>query len=123
MELRKEGKEDYGKVGGSKEGIGYRLVYKIMCSLEDGYASEGPEKEAFQRRVHLDAQKQWRRLAEGRGKSFTKAVMGPGHDCHQGLPSAEFMIGSPCEVTFRFIVAPFFFFLVHKGNISHRLWI
>lgn len=34
------------------------IVNYIMCSLEGGYASEGSEKEAFQRGVDLDAQKQ-----------------------------------------------------------------
>lgn len=33
FELKKEGKGDYEKVGGSKGGLGY-LIVKIMCSLE-----------------------------------------------------------------------------------------
>lgn len=47
----------------------YKIV-NIMCFLEGGYASEGSEKEAFQRRVNLDAQKQFL-LASGKNKPFT----------------------------------------------------
>ena len=36
--------------------IQYKIVSKIMCSLECGYASEGSEKQAFQRCVNLDVQ-------------------------------------------------------------------
>lgn len=38
--LRKECKEDYLKVGGSKAGIRLQTV-KIMCSLEGGHPLEG----------------------------------------------------------------------------------
>lgn len=38
FELKKEGKGDYEKVGGSKGGLGY-LIVKIMCSLEGAVRS------------------------------------------------------------------------------------
>ena len=41
-----------------------------MYPLEDGYASEGSEKETFQRCVKLHAQKQWTGLALGEDKCF-----------------------------------------------------
>lgn len=40
-----------------------RIVNKNRCSLEGGYASKGYKKEAFQRYVNLEAQKQWTVLA------------------------------------------------------------
>lgn len=51
LELRREYKEDYLKVGESKVGkslLDYRIVNKILCcSLEDDYFSEGSEKEDY----------------------------------------------------------------------------
>lgn len=43
-----------------------------MYFLKGGYASEGSEKEAFQRCVNLDRQIQWTGLALGKNKPFTK---------------------------------------------------
>ena len=55
--------EDYTNVGESKTRksvwLDYEMVNKIMRSLDSGYASEGSEKEASQRCINLDAQKQW----------------------------------------------------------------
>lgn len=44
LELRRESKEDYMKVGESKVGLDYRIVQKILYSLECAYASEGSKK-------------------------------------------------------------------------------
>lgn len=41
LDKRREWKEDYKEVGESKGGLGYRIVKKIMCSFEGGYALEG----------------------------------------------------------------------------------
>ena len=46
------------KVGRTQQGLDNREVNTIMCSLEGGHSSKGPEREAFQRCVNLDAQKQ-----------------------------------------------------------------
>lgn len=51
-----------------------------MCSPEGGYTSTGPGKEAFQRRVNLDVQKQWTGLAGGRGEPVREEVMYLGCD-------------------------------------------
>lgn len=50
MELRREHKEDYIRVGKSKAEKSLRLDYiervnKIMCSFGGGFASKGSEKE------------------------------------------------------------------------------
>lgn len=49
--IKEECKEDYMKMGESKVGLDNRIVKRIMCSLEGGYASEGSLKKAFQRCV------------------------------------------------------------------------
>ena len=49
VELRRDCKRDYVKVGESNVGSVYRIVNKILCFLEGGYASQGSEEEAFQR--------------------------------------------------------------------------
>lgn len=41
LELRRELKEDYMRVGESKVGFKYRIANKIICSLESGHALEG----------------------------------------------------------------------------------
>lgn len=38
LELKKEQKKDYMKVGQTGLGLGYKMVNKIMCSLEGGYS-------------------------------------------------------------------------------------
>ena len=37
LKLRKGTKEDYLKVGENRQGWDYRIIYKIMRSLEGGY--------------------------------------------------------------------------------------
>ena len=52
-----------------------------MCFPEGGYASEGSEKEAFQKCVNLDAQKQQVGLASGRDTPLTREAVPLRHDC------------------------------------------
>ena len=55
-----EMREDYIRVWATAQGLDYRTVNKILGFLEGGHAFEGGVwKEAFQRGVNLDAQKQW----------------------------------------------------------------
>ena len=50
LKLRRRHKEDDRKVGGRRQGLGYRIA-KIMCSLR--------VVTSFQRCVNLDAEEQW----------------------------------------------------------------
>lgn len=59
----------------------YRIVNKIICSLEGGQASKESENEAFQKCVSLGAQKKLTGLlVYGKDKPFTKEITCLGHD-------------------------------------------
>ena len=50
--------------------MGYRIVDKIIYSLEGDFALQGSGKEVFLRDASLDAQKQWAGLALGKDGSY-----------------------------------------------------
>ena len=54
---------------------------------DDMYASLGGDYGLFQRYVSLDAQKQWKSLAWGKDKPFTKKVYAQGVTTHHSLSS------------------------------------
>lgn len=58
LELRREYRKDYMKVGQSRQGLGYRTINKITCFLEGSHACRGVLLLVFQRCVNLDAQEQ-----------------------------------------------------------------
>lgn len=70
----------------ARRGVDDRVVNEVPWSPEGGYASEAPEKEASQRPVHLEAQKQWTRLAYGHGQPLTEEVAWLGCGAHRDLP-------------------------------------
>lgn len=55
LELRREYRKDYMKVGQSRQGLGYRTVNKITCFLEGSHTCQEVLLLAFQRYVNLDA--------------------------------------------------------------------
>ena len=55
---------------------------------------------SFQRRVNLDAQKQWTGLASGGDELVLKKLRAWGVITHHDLPTQEYMIRSPREVYF-----------------------
>ena len=84
-----------------------------MCSLEGGYASQGSEKEALQRRVDLGAQLQWTGLTHSTD-TFPRKVIGLRPDQPSRPAQLEFMIKTSCSrhpvrlLSVRFIIEPLF---------------
>ena len=85
--------------GRGRSGLGYRTVSSILCSLEAGEASEGSEKWACQRCANPEGRQQWAGLAEGRDRPLLKKFHAWGMSTHCDLPSQEFVIRQPREVT------------------------
>ena len=78
LTLWRKGKEDFMGVDKARQGLDYRIVNKIMCSLEDSQI-------LFQKPVNLDAQ------TDLVLKNFYAWGMTTHHDL-PSLPQGEFMI-------------------------------
>ena len=92
-ELRRELRKITWRWEKSKVGLDYRIVNKIMCSLEGGYG-------IFQMCVNPEAQRQRTGFAESQDKPSLKTLCAWGMTTSHDLGSWEFMIRTPCEVTF-----------------------